>query len=199
MGKTSASKVSRGPGRPRSEEIRQRILEAAYELMEDVGFNDLTIEAIAVKAGVGKPTIYRRWSSKARLVMDAFFAATNSELIFPDTGSAKEDIRQQMKQLVVVMTSSRGQMIAMLIGGGQTDPELIEAFRENWLMPRRNHGGQVFKQGIERGELRADVDLDVMIDALYSPLFYRLLLKHAPLTEAFVDSLVDVVMQGLAI
>ena len=104
-----------------------------------------------------------------------------------------------MKQLVAVMTSSRGQMIAMLIGGGQTDSELIEAFRENWLMPRRNHGGQVFKRGIERGELRADVDLDVMIDALYSPLFYRLLLKHAPLTEAFVDSLVDVVMQGLAI
>lgn len=199
MKKTSEHQAARGPGRPRSEEVRQRILEAAYELMGEVGFNELTIEAIAIRAKVGKPTIYRRWPNKSRLVMDAFFAATNPELNFPDTGSAREDIRQQMKQLVTVMVSSRGQMIAMLIGGGQTDPELIEAFRENWLTPRRRAGGQVIRKGMERGELKANIDIDVMIDALYSPLFYRLLLKHAPLTEPFVDALVDAVMQGLAV
>ncbi|MBW4541375.1 MAG: TetR/AcrR family transcriptional regulator [Myxacorys chilensis ATA2-1-KO14] len=191
--------VSRSPGRPRSDEAHQRILEAAYELMNQTGFNDLTIEAIAARAEVGKPTIYRRWSSKAHLVMDAFLAAVNPELTFLDRGSVKEDIRLQMQQLVKVLLSPPGQIIAMLIGGGQTDPELMEAFRDNWLMPRRKVASEVFNKGVERGELRSDVDVEVAIDALYSPLFYRLLLRHAPLTQDFVDELVDVVMKGLAV
>jgi AcrR family transcriptional regulator len=191
--------VARSPGRPRSDEAHQRILEAAYELMNQTGFNDLTIEAIAARAEVGKPTIYRRWSSKAHLVMDAFLAAINPELTFPDSGSVKEDIRLQMQQLVKVLLSPPGQIIAMLIGGGQTDTELIEAFRDNWLMPRRKVASEVFDKGVERGELRSDVDVEVAIDALYSPLFYRLLLRHAPLTEDFVDELADVVMKGLSV
>jgi AcrR family transcriptional regulator len=190
--------VARSPGRPRSDEAHQRILEAAYELMNQTGFNDLTIEAIAARAEVGKPTIYRRWSSKAHLVMEAFLAATNPELTFPDSGSVKEDIRLQMQQLVKVLLSPPGQIIAILIGGGQTDPELIEAFRENWLMPRRKVASEIFNKGVERGELRSDVDVEVAIDALYSPLFYRLLLRHAPLTENFVNELADVVMNGLS-
>jgi AcrR family transcriptional regulator len=201
MSRGGNKKVSaaRNPGRPRSDEAHQRILEAAYELMNQTGFNDLTIEAIAARAEVGKPTIYRRWSSKAHLVMDAFLAAVNPELTFPDSGSVKEDIRLQMQQLVKVLLSPPGQIIAMLIGGGQTDTELMEAFRENWLMPRRKVASEVFNKGVERGELRSDVDVEVAIDALYSPLFYRLLLRHAPLTEDFVDELVDVVMKGLAV
>ena len=191
--------LSRGRGRPRSDEAHQNILQAANSLVNEVGFAELTIEAIAARAGVGKPTIYRRWSSKARLVMDAFLATTAPELAFPDTGSVLEDIRLQMRQLVNVMNSPRGQVIATLIGGGQTDAELIAAFRENWLSGRRATCGEVFKKGVERGELRADVDIEVAIDALYSPLFYRLLLKHAPLTDSFVDELVDVVMKGLAV
>ena len=191
--------AARSPGRPRSEEAHQRILEAAYELMNQIGFNDLTIEAIAVRAGVGKPTIYRRWSSKAHLVMDAFLAAVNPALTFPDSGSVKEDIRLQMQQLVKVLLSPPGQIIAMLIGGGQTEAALIEAFRENWLMPRRKAASEVFQKGVEQGKLRSDVEVDVAIDALYSPLFYRLLIRHAPLTQDFVDELVDVVMKGLAV
>jgi AcrR family transcriptional regulator len=191
--------TARSPGRPRSDEAHQRILEAAYALMNQIGFNDLTIEAIAARAEVGKPTIYRRWSSKAHLVMDAFLAAINPALTFPNSGSVQEDIRLQMQQLVKVLLSPPGQIIAMLIGGGQTDTELIEAFRENWLMPRRKAASEVFKKGVELGELRSDVDVEIAIDALYSPLFYRLLLRHAPLTQDFVDELVDVVMKGLAV
>jgi AcrR family transcriptional regulator len=189
----------KSPGRPRSDEAHQRILEAAYKLMNQIGFNELTMEAIAARAEVGKPTIYRRWSSKAHLVMDAFLAAVNPELTFPDTGSVAESIRLQMQQLVKVLLSPPGRIIAVLIGGGQTDAKLIEAFRENWLIPRRKAASEVFKKGVECGELRADVNVEVAIDALYSPLFYRLLLRHAPLTQDFVDELVDVVMKGLAV
>lgn len=191
--------VKQGRGRPRSEETDNKILRAAYEMLIEVGFMDLTIEGVAARARVGKPTIYRRWSSKAQLAMDAFLSKVNPEVAFPDTGSVKEDFREQMYKIVKLMNSSRGEILATVIGCGQMDNELIEAFRENWLLPRRDDAKRIFQRGVEQGELRNDVDAEVAIDALYSPLFYRLLLKHLPLSGDFVDRLVDVVIEGLVI
>ncbi len=185
-------------GRPRSENILQKILQTTYEMLNEVGFNELTIEGIAARAEVGKPTIYLRWSNKASLVMDAFLAATTTELAFPDTGSIEDDLRLQMQQLVKLMNSPRGQIIATIIGGGQTDAKLIETFRTKWLSTRRTEAKKAIARGIKKGQLRADVDLEIALDALYSPLFYRLLLKHAPLDDTLVDNLLDVVMKGLA-
>ena len=186
-----------GRGRPRDPETRAKILKAAYEMLNEVGFMDLTIEGVAARAGVGKPTIYRRWKTKAALAIDAFLEAVNPELAFPDTGTAKEDFREQMQKLVKLMNSPRGEVLANVIGCGQADEELIEVYLENWLIPRRDDAKRIFQRGVERGELREDVDAEVAIDALYSPLFYRLLLKHQPLTVEFVDNLLDVVMKGL--
>ena len=183
-------------GRPRSPETRTKILNAAYEILNEVGFMDLTIEGVAARASVGKPTIYRRWKTKAALAMDAFLEVLNPELAFPDTGEAKEDFRQQMYKIVKLMNSPKGGVLASVIGCGQADEELIAAFRENWLIPRRKDAKLIFKRGVERGELK-EVDEEVVIDALYSPLFYRLLLKHQPLTQKLVDDLVDVVMEGI--
>ena len=186
-----------GRGRPRSPETRAKILKAAYEMLNEVGFMDLTIEGVAARAKVGKPTIYRRWKTKAALAMDAFLEVVNPEIAFPDTGSVKEDFREQMLKLVKLMKSSRGEVLASVIGCGQADEELIAAFRENWLIPRRKDAKQIFQRGVDRGELKKGIDAEVAIDALYSPLFYRLLLKHQPLTNEFVDELVDVVIRGL--
>ena len=186
-----------GRGRPRSPETRAKILKAAYEMLNEVGFMDLTIEGVAARAKVGKPTIYRRWKTKAALAMDAFLEVINPEITFPDTGSVKEDFREQMLKLVKLMKSSRGEVLASVIGCGQADEELIAAFRENWLIPRRKDAKQIFQRGVDRGELKKGIDAEVAIDALYSPLFYRLLLKHQPLTNEFVDELVDVVIRGL--
>ena len=199
---TSKSKKAKtvakyGRGRPRSPETREKILKAAYEMLNEVGFMDLTIEGVAAKAEVGKPTIYRRWKTKAALVMDAFLEAVNPEIAFPDTGIAKEDFREQMQKIVKLMNSPRGEVLANVIGCGQADEELIKAFRDNWLTPRREDAKRIFQRGVERGELGKDIDVEVAIDALYSPLFYRLLLKHQPLNQNFVDRLVDAVMNGL--
>lgn len=192
-GETSAKS---GRGRPRSPETREKILKAAYEILNEVGFMDLTIEGVAAKAGVGKPTIYRRWKTKAELAMDAFLEAVNPEIAFPDTGVAKEDFREQMQKIVKLMNSPRGEVLASVIGCGQSDAKLIAAFRENWLIPRREDAKRIFQRGVERGELREGIDVEIAIDALYSPLFYRLLLKHEPLTKKFVDELIDLVMRG---
>ncbi len=186
-----------GRGRPRSPETRAKILKAAYEMLNEVGFMDLTIEGVAARAEVGKPTIYRRWKTKAALAMDAFLEAVNPELAFPDTGKAKKDFREQMQKIVKLMNSPRGEVLASVIGCGQADEELIAAFRENWLTPRREDAKRIFQRGVERGELREGIDAEIAIDALYSPLFYRLLLKHQPLTKNFVNELVDLVMEGI--
>ncbi len=187
-----------GRGRPRSPEVREKILKAAYEMLIEVGFMNLTIEGVAARSGVGKPTIYRRWKTKAALAMDAFLEAVNPELAFPDTGKVAEDLREQMQKIVRLMNSPRGEVLANVIGCGQADEELIAAFRENWLTPRRKDAKRIFQKGVERGELREGMNVEVVIDALYSPLFYRLLLKHQPLTKKLVNELVDVVMKGIA-
>lgn len=199
---TSKSKKAKtiaksGRGRPRSPETRAKILKAAYEMLNEVGFMDLTIEGVAAKAGVGKPTIYRRWKTKAALAMDAFLEAVNPEIAFPDSGSVKEDFKEQMQKLTKLMNSPRGEVLANVIGCGQADRELIAVYRENWLTPRREDAKRIFQRGVERGELRAGIDAEVAIDALYSPLFYRLLLKHQPLTNKFVEELIEVVIGGL--
>jgi AcrR family transcriptional regulator len=196
--KKTQTLVKCGRGRPRSPETQEKILKAAYEMLNEVGFMNLTIEGVAARAEVGKPTIYRRWKTKAALAMDAFLEAVNPEIAFPDTGSVIEDFREQMYKIVKLMNSSRGEVLASVIGSGQIDAELMAAFREHWLTPRRNEAKKIFKQGVERGELREDIDAEVAIDALYSPLFYRLLLKHQPLTEKLVNELLDLVMKGLA-
>ncbi|MEM7592296.1 MAG: TetR/AcrR family transcriptional regulator [Cyanobacteria bacterium P01_A01_bin.83] len=190
--------VKSGRGRPRSPETRTKILKAAYEMLIEVGFMDLTIEGVAARAEVGKPTIYRRWKTKAALAMDAFLEIITPEITFPDTGSAKDDFKEQMQKIVKLMNSPRGQVLANVIGCGQADQELMAAFRENWLIPRRKDAQQIWQRGVDRGELRADIDVEVAIDALYSPLFYRLLLQHQPLTMEFIDELVDLAMKGIA-
>ena len=195
--KKSKTVAKSGRGRPRSPETRAKILKATYEILNEVGFMDLTIEGVAARARVGKPTIYRRWKTKAALAMDAFLEAVNPELAFPDTGSAKEDFREQMQKIVKLMNSPRGEVLASVIGCGQVDEELIAAFRENWLIPRRKDAKQIFQRGVEREELEADVDAEVAIDALYSPLFYRLLLRHQPLNNKFVNELIELVMNGM--
>src|SRR5579872_4368146 len=130
--------VRRPPGRPRSEHARQAILHSTLKLLQEVGFGALSIEAIAADADVGKATVYRWWPNKAALVADAFSSSADKELRFPDTGSVRSDMSNQMKQLVRVFRGRRGRIVAALLGGGQSDPELIAAFRERFLWPRRH-------------------------------------------------------------
>ncbi|MEO0684010.1 MAG: TetR/AcrR family transcriptional regulator, partial [Cyanobacteria bacterium J06649_11] len=167
--KKTQTPTKQGRGRPRCEEAHKKILKAAYELLDEVGFMDLTIEGVAARAEVGKPTIYRRWKTKAQLAMDAFLARVTPEIAFPDTGSVEEDFREQMNKIVKLMNSSRGEVLATVIGSGQVDSDLISTFRENWLLPRREDAKRIFQRGVERRELRDDVDAELAIDTLYSP------------------------------
>src|ERR1700693_3451944 len=188
----------RPPGRPRSEESRQAILRSTLKLLKQHGgFAELSIEAIAADANVGKTTVYRWWPTKAALVADAFSASADSELRFPNTGSVQRDMSLQMRRLIRIFRSKRGKVVAALLAGGQSDPELIEAFRDRFLWPRRKQAYKTLQRGIDRGELPADTDLDLVLDSLYGPIYMRFLIRHDKLEESFADKICGLVLQGL--
>jgi AcrR family transcriptional regulator len=187
----------RPPGRPRSEESRQSILRSTLKLLkQDGGFPELSIEAIAADANVGKTTVYRWWPTKAALVADAFAASADHELRFPNTGSVQNDMTLQMRRLIRVFRSKRGKVVAALLAGGQSDPELIEAYRERFLWPRRKQAYQTLQRGIDRGELPAGCDFDLILDSLYGPILMRFLIRHFELEESFADEVCGLILRG---
>lgn len=185
------------PGRPRCPLTHRNILKAARELVNEIGFGCVTIEGIAARAGVGKTTIYRRWPNKASIVLDAFFEEDSPQIAFPDTGNVREDIRRQMRKLVKELNGPLGCKISILLANGQFDEEMAEAFRARWIEPRRAEAREVIKRGVERGEIRQDINPEVLLDALYGPIYFRLLSEHAPLTPAFADELAELILNGL--
>ena len=186
-------KETRGPGRPRSEKARKAVIRTTLKLLERVGFHELSIEAVAAKAGVGKATVYRWWANKAELVISAFASAVESELRFPSGGKVLDSIHQQMKRWVVIFQSPLGQIVATVVGAGQSDPEILKAFRALWVEPRRKEVRGLLQQSMKDGELRRDLDPDTLLDLFYGPLYLRLVLKHAPLDEEFVNTVFAVV------
>jgi AcrR family transcriptional regulator len=184
----------RPPGRPRSEEARQSILQSTLKLLAEKGFSELTIEAVAARANVGKATVYRWWPDKGALIADAFASSTTRKLHFPDTGSVRSDMNQQMRQLIKVFRSRRGRIVSAMLGAGQSDHNLIAAFRERFMKPRRQEAYATLRRGILRGELKKNVDMDLLLDSLYGPIYMRFLIRHDSLTPEFVDGLCELTL-----
>jgi AcrR family transcriptional regulator len=192
----AGSSPKRPPGRPRSEQARVAILRSTLKLLGENGFSDLTIEAVAAHANVGKATVYRWWPDKAALITDAFASSTGRKLNFPDTGSVFTDMNQQMRQVVKIFRSPRGRILSAILAAGQSDRNVISAFRERFMKPRRQEAYATIGRGIERGELRANVDMDLLLDSLYGPIYMRFLIRHDKLTPDFVDRLCELVLGG---
>ena len=193
-----ANAVPRGPGRPRSERARKAVIRSTLDLLKRVGFHELTIESVAARAGVGKATVYRWWPNKAELVIACFVSAVGEELRFPSAGSVLESIHEQMKRWAPIFRSPLGQIVVTVIGAGQSEPEILEAFRAHWVEPRRVEARRLLRQAMKKGEIRDDLDPDTVLDLLYGPLYLRLLLKHAPLDEMFVNTVFEVVSPVLS-
>jgi AcrR family transcriptional regulator len=191
---TAAKPKKRTPGRPRSEEARQAILRSTLQFLEKRGFSELSIEAVAADAGVGKATVYRWWPNKAALVADAFANSVVPQLHFPDSGSLLGDMSGQMQQVVHIFRSRRGRIVAALLGGGQGDSGLLQAFRERFLRPRRKEAYATLQRAIARGELPQSVDQDLLLDTLYGPIYMRFLIRHDSLSQEFVQQLCRMVL-----
>ncbi|KAB8314819.1 TetR/AcrR family transcriptional regulator [Tolypothrix campylonemoides VB511288] len=184
--------------RRRNQRSHQAILKATAELLEEKGYRDICIEAIASRAGVGKQTIYRWWPSKAAVVMEAYSEKATQDIPTPDTGSVKQDLCQILQQLFAILTTTTtGTAVTGLIAEAQMDASLAKAFREQFINCRRAATRTILERGIARGELRPDLNLELVIDAIYGPIWYRLLLKHAALDDAFAEELVNFLIVGI--
>jgi AcrR family transcriptional regulator len=184
--------------RLRPSEIKRRVLDAAFESVLRVGFRAVTVESISAETGIAKTSIYRRWPNKAAMVMDAFVFRIGPSIGFPPSDDHIGSIRKQMLALAKAFRGPAGTMIKALLGEAQFDLELAEAFRKHWLLPRRETAIVEVQAAIDSGELRADVDVQVTLDALYGGLYYRLLTGSGPLSDTYVKKLFSHVVDGLA-
>ncbi|MFD8979005.1 TetR/AcrR family transcriptional regulator [Streptomyces sp. NPDC059564] len=187
----------------RSDRSRRAILDAALALVGEVGYNKLTIEAIAARAGVGKQTIYRWWPSKAAVLLDASLALAGEAAVeggwtFPDTGDLAADLKTVLRAAVDDFADERFAAPARaLTAAGATDPELAARFTEQLLAPQLALYEGRLRTAREAGRLPADTDLRLMVEMLVGPLTYRWLMRTAPLAHAHADALVDAVLRGV--
>jgi AcrR family transcriptional regulator len=185
-------------GRPRSQEADQAILTATVELLADRGLSAMSIEEVAARAGVGKTTIYRRWPSKGLLALDAFVTSFREAQPPNDTGTLRGDLLAALRAWVRAVTQTpMGPMLTSLIAEAQHDPELRGAWRDRVLEPLRVQHRVMLDRAVERGEIPASVDPDVVLDLFFGAAEHRLLLGHLPMTDAFIDAVVDVILAGI--
>jgi AcrR family transcriptional regulator len=185
-------------GRPRSKQCHNAILDATAELLEERRYRDVSIEAIAERAGVGKQTIYKWWSSKATLAMEAYALRVMERIPAPDTGTIEGDLDFIMIRSCQVLTQGNmGSTITGLMADAQSDPVLLSEFRGVFIASRREMVAGVLRRATLRGELRADLDIPFAIDLLHGPLWYRMLLQRAPLDEAFALGIVRSLLPGM--
>ncbi|MCC3380659.1 TetR/AcrR family transcriptional regulator [Paenibacillus farraposensis] len=189
--------MQRKRGRPRNVETQNSILSASYDLLLEGGFGAVTVEKIAERAGVSKATIYKWWPNKAAVVIDGFLAAAAERLPIPDTGSAFQDLLIHATNVTRFMLSREGTIITELIGEGQFDAGLAEAYQTRYIHPRRLEARQLLERGIRSGELKDKLDIELSIDLIYGPIFYRLLVTGGPLDDAYIENLLNSVFQGI--
>ena len=189
--------AQRGRGRPRDEVARVRILESALEMLEEVGFANTTADAIAERAGASKATIYRWWQNKAAVLIEALRERVAKESPFPQTGDVIEDIHRQLQNFIALLTGRHGRIFKAFIAAAQSDPDFAEAFRSVWIQPRRAEAKSVLEHHKMRGSLAEDLDLDILLDLIYGPIYFRLLAGHAPLTPEFARATADLALRGL--
>jgi len=188
----------RTPGRPRSEASHRAIIRATLELLLENGYRSLTMEGVRARAGVGKATIYRRWSSKEELVRDAI-VALHDDVEAPDTGSLRGDYEGMAAGVrSAADRAGAGTLMPRLLGDVANDPELHAIFFANLIKPRRDQMRLVLERAVARGEIRDDLDLDLMIDLFAGPAVYRMLITGGDMSKMFaVEEQMDALLNGL--
>jgi AcrR family transcriptional regulator len=196
-GPASAAPV-RKPGRPRSEQAEQAIIKATLELFAEKGPDGLCVEAVAARAGVGKATVYRRWKNKEDLLLAAL-GSLKSPLPDPATGSVRDDL----VAMVAVMSQdavdpARQRQYTLLLGEGEKYPKLMARYAETVVEPRRDLIRSVLRRGIEAGQIRPDLDIEVAMLTLTGAAMSRGRCEVIPHDGEFAERVVDSLLLGLA-
>jgi len=186
----------RRPGRPRDEDRGRAIESAAIDLLVEYGFAGMTIEGVAARAGVGKATIYRRWATKADLVVDAFVSQFREHVVSPDTGSLRADLLELYRALLNKFRRE-GLAAQAFAAERRRHPELAETFRTAFLNERRGAMRDVLNRGIARGELPADADVELLGDVGSALMWHRLTITGAPLEDDLPERILNQFFPGV--
>jgi AcrR family transcriptional regulator len=185
-----------GRGRRRAEDVRRAVLAATAELLFADGIRAVTFEKVAARAGVSKMTLYKWWPSPGSLAFEAYFDELQEALAFPDTGDVRADLTAQLHAFLALL-DRHGSTIAGIIGAAQSDPELAAALSEQYVRPRRRLAVERLSTARRVGQIRADVDLESLVDQLWGACYHRLLMPAEPLTPEFTDRLVANLFTGV--
>ena len=191
------SRVSR-KGRPPSEMAASHaaIIDAVYALLQEKSIRDLTMEEVARRAKVGKPTLYKWWPTKATLVLAMLCERMAPKLEKSTALTAEESLRFRVRRLIDAFNGPFGKIVAGLIAEGQSEPAVLQEFFDRWVSPRRNATIADLHAGKNAGELRSDTEPELLNDAIFGAIYYRFLLRSSPLTRRFGEELVEQVIRG---
>jgi AcrR family transcriptional regulator len=185
-------------GRPPSEMAASHtaIMDAVYALLQEKSVRDLTMEEIAKRARVGKPTLYKWWSTKAALVLAMLCERMAPNLAMPTVLTAEESLRLRVRRLIDAYNGPFGKIVAGLIAEGQSDPAICQEFFDQLVGPRRAATIVDLQRGKKAGELLPDTEPGLLNDAIFGAIYYRFLLRSGPLTRRFGEELVEQVIRG---
>jgi AcrR family transcriptional regulator len=185
-------------GRPRDARADRAILTATLELMAEHGAHAVRMDDVAERAGVGKATIYRRYRSKEQLVTEAVGALV-SEIKVPDSGSTRTDLLALMGDAVELYSDSlAAKLMPTLVDEMSRNADVAAVARDRFLSDRRAVLRSVFERGMSRHELRGDLDIELALDVLAGPLFYRLLITGGPIDDRLAENTVELILRGFA-
>ena len=185
-------------GRSRSLRAEAAILKAATTLMEEKRPAQITAEAICKRAGVSKATLYKWWPSKIHVMLDAILKRIEIEVVVPDTGSAYQDYLTLLTNFAKFQINTPfGESVSCLFAEGANNQELKDLYLERYSKPRRAQLEQIWKRGVERGELRADTRSGLILDTLFGVLHYKQILGSHPVTEDTAKAVVDMIFSGI--
>jgi AcrR family transcriptional regulator len=172
-------------------------LEAAHDILMAEGFGRMTIEAVAARSGVGKPTIYRSWANAQELAMAALLV-NRCRKRRSEGATAHAALGAQMRGLVTAFASTRGRQITMALAAADPESEFTKAFRNQVILSSRNAGRGILEQALARGEIVPPLDMEALLDMIYGPVFFRLLVGHRPVSPEFGDAVVATALRAVA-
>ena len=196
--KTPRSSSRAVAGRPRSEEARTAVLEAACDLFEEEGYPAATIEAIAARSGVAKTTIYRWWPNRAALMVELLLRIVGQTAPPPEGPDPMRALETELHRVARAAAALPGRLLQALLSEAQHDTEVRDALRKGLFDPRRSATAEMIRRAQESGALRRGVPPLVATDLFFGPLFYRKLIRQEPVTDAFLKQVYENVLRGLA-
>ncbi|WP_246224331.1 TetR/AcrR family transcriptional regulator [Mycolicibacterium anyangense] len=185
-------------GRPRSASVRSAIVGAAVDLALAGGPAAASVDAIAKRAGVSRTTIYKWWPSSASIVLEGLLESVQHSIVRPPGSSSAEALHHHVRELNRILSHPpTGPLLRNVIAAAASDPAITCAVLDQWIVPRRDAAAEILRAAVAAGELSDDIDIEVAVDALVSPPYYRLTLGMEPLDDAAVSHLTDTVWRGL--